>query len=290
MVHKKRTANKLADWLNSAKTSLQEVSENPSWEAQLLLSEVLDKPRAWIAAHPEFDLQNEQAARLDGMLRRVAGGEPLPYVLGRWQFYGLDVVLSPQVLIPRPETELLVQHALQWFTSHPQQRRCADIGTGSGCIAAALAVNVPDLLITALDISPEALNTARETLQLNGVLQRVRLEQSDLLQRLEQDVDVLCANLPYIPTRTLEHLAVLEHEPRLALDGGEDGLRLIERLMAQIFARRQSPCLLLFEIEASQGASSAALARRCFPRALINVLTDPAGRQRLLRIEALQAC
>ncbi len=117
--------------------------------------------RSWVLAHPELSLTIDQQDQLKEWLQRLGSGEPLPYVLGEWEFYGLDFFLSPAVLIPRPETELLVERALGWLKEHPGCSRAADVGTGSGCIAIALAANCPDLSVTASDISFEALRVAR---------------------------------------------------------------------------------------------------------------------------------
>ncbi len=122
-----------------------------------------------------------QLERYESLTRRLEFGVPLPYIIGHWEFYGLDFTLSPAVLIPRPETELLVEHALHWLVEHPVRRRILDVGTGSGCIAVSLAVNCPDARILASDISLEALLVARQNVLRHGVSDRVQLLQCDLL-------------------------------------------------------------------------------------------------------------
>lgn len=271
-------------WLAEAKKRLQH-SETPGLEAQLLLARVLSRPRASVLAHLDQDLNADQLAQLDGYLVRLEAGEPLPYLLGEQEFYGLKIKVNPGVLIPRPETELLVDTALNWLRGHPGKRRAVDIGAGSGCIAAALAAHIPDLRILAVDNSLAALHTAKENLSHLGLLERVQLVQSDLLTCIGTPFDLVCANLPYIPTEVLLGLSVACHEPLSALDGGVDGLDLIRRLLADARRWTAPGGLLLLEIEAGQAESAQALARQACEASQIEIATDLAGHARLLKIQ-----
>ncbi len=190
----------------------------------------MDRPRSWVMAHPEASLTSRRAAELEALVARLENGDPLPYVLGRWEFFGLEFEVTPDVLIPRPETELLVERAIAWLQAHPDQRHAADVGTGSGCIGIALAANVPDLQVMASDISAEALKMARRNAMNNGVEPRMEFLCCDLFPP-EAEFDLIVANLPYIPTKTLHKLPIFGREPTLALDGGTDGLDLIRRLL-----------------------------------------------------------
>jgi release factor glutamine methyltransferase len=277
--------NTLSEWLELLRRSLAQVSDTPSLDGQVLLAQVLERPRAWVMAHPQAEPNQEQAARLQSQLRRLEAGEPLPYVLGHWEFYGLDFQLNPAVLIPRPETELLVDQARTWLQANPGHNQAADVGTGCGCIAVSLAAHHPDLRVTASDVSVAALETARKNAARHGADRRVRFVQADLLEALVGPFDLICANPPYIPSAKLLKLEVFQHEPRLALDGGLDGLALIRRLLAQAPHKLAPGGLLLMEIEESQGSQVLALASRSFPSARPQVLPDLAGRQRLLRVE-----
>ncbi len=136
-------------------------SETPALDAQVLLAHLSGKNRAWLLAHPEATLSQGQQAALTVAVARLQSGEPLPYILGHWEFYGLDFTINADTLIPRPETELLVEQALAWLRARPGLRTAADIGTGSGCIAVSLAAHIPDLQITATDISTAALKIAQ---------------------------------------------------------------------------------------------------------------------------------
>src|SRR5512143_2162838 len=151
--------------LEATAARLSTVSESPQLDAQVLLAYVLDKPRTWVLAHPDSAPEPEAALKLEPMLRRLEQGEPLPYVLGHQEFFGLDFELTPDVLIPRPETELLVEKALAWLEAAPERRTVADVGTGSGCIAVSLATRLPDLHVLATDISMAALRVARRNAQ-----------------------------------------------------------------------------------------------------------------------------
>lgn len=271
--------------LKETRQQLKQASDTPGLDAQVLLAHVLGKSRAWILTHPEFELAPEQTGKLKDGVKRLVSGEPLPYVLGHWEFFGLDFIVTPDVLIPRPETELLVEVALKWLEKHPSRRRAVDVGTGSGCIAVSLAVHTPELQIVATDISVAALEVARRNAKLHHVDDQITFVQCDLLPERTLRFDLLCANLPYIPTETLMNLSVYQSEPSLALEGGPQGLTLIRRLLQNGSDRLASGGLILLEIEASQGESAAAEARANLPAASIEVMADLAGRDRLLKIE-----
>lgn len=260
-------------------------------EGQVLLAHVTGRSRSWLLAHPEASLTPEQEAALEAATRQLRAGIPLPYILGHWEFFSLDFVVSPDVLIPRPETELLIETALAWARIHPPlgpRYRFIDIGTGPGIIPITLAVHLPSAEIIATDISPAALSVARRNANKHGVERRIRFIEADLFDSerstvdgLPSNVDILTANLPYIPTETLQTLEIYGREPTLALDGGPDGLQLISRLLDQITARAVSARLILLEIENRQGRAVEALARQHFPAADIQIKKDLAGHDRL---------
>jgi release factor glutamine methyltransferase len=275
-------------------TTVQSVLANspkkiPRLDRQILLAHVLGQPRAWVTAHPEAALTEEQTREWKAALAHLRRGVPLPYVLGRWEFFGLEFIITPEVLIPRPETELLVETALSWIRQPGSAiRTCIDIGTGSGCIAVALAVHAPSLALTATDISPEVLAIAHANAVKHGVADRIELHTADLWDSpalADWRFDLLVANLPYIPSWTLRTLEVYGREPSLALDGGTDGLDLIRRLLKTAPAHLTPGGALLLEIEASQGKSALELASKAFPQAKIHVLPDLSGHDRLLTIQ-----
>jgi len=260
-------------------------SEDPALEAQVLLSHVTGKPKAWLLAHPEHLLNPEEEEALQNGLKRLQEGDPLPYLLGHWEFYRLNFRITPAVLIPRPETELLVEAAIEWLRIHPRRRRVIDVGTGSGVIAVTLAVQEYNLVVYASDISIEALKVAGSNAIQHQVQEKIRFFQADLLTCLGSPVNLICANLPYIPTQTLHSLPVYGREPTMALDGGADGLRLIRRFLQDAPHCLAPGGLLLMEIEERHGPAVCSLAETSFPKGQIAVLHDMAGKDRLLRVE-----
>jgi release factor glutamine methyltransferase len=262
-------------------------SESASLDAQVLLAHILSRPRSWIMAHLEEILTTNSVNELQRALQRLEKGEPLPYILGHWEFYNLDFYVTPDVLIPRPETELLVEHALHWLAEHPNRRQAVDIGIGSGCIAVSLAANQPDLSMVAVDISWRALQVARRNISRYQLNQRVSLLQSDLAEALlparpDQRFDLICANLPYIPDGTLESLGKLRWEPQIALTGGASGTILIERLLQRVPDLLSPGGLLILEIESSLGENVRSLVQSTLPQATVQVLPDLAGLDRLV--------
>lgn len=270
---------------------LTRLSDTPALDASVLLAHILQKPRTWVMVHPKLKLTADQKKQLDDSIRRLEGGEPFPYVLGHWEFFGMEFVVTPDVLIPRPETELLVERALAWLKEFPSRKAVVDVGTGSGVIAVSIAVNVSGVNILATDISPHALKVAQKNAVRLDVLQQIDFMQCDLLPerttplRRERRFDLICANLPYIPTKTMYSLAVFGREPTLALDGGDDGLDLIRRLlhMAPDWLARNG--MILLEIESTRGTQALRLASELFPEAAIHLHQDLAGLDRLLEIQ-----
>jgi release factor glutamine methyltransferase len=271
--------------LNELGERLERVSDTAGLDAQVLLAHITGKPRSWILAHLEESLHRDSIIRLVEAVERLEQGEPLPYILGRWEFYGLDFIVSRAVLIPRPETELLVDNAIRWLEAHSQKNQAADVGTGSGCIAVALAVKNPNLRILAADISWDALQIASQNIERHGVADQVYPVRCDLLTPVGTKLDLICANLPYIAEETLAGLDVFRREPALALAGGRDGLDLIRRFLEGAVDLLHSKGLLLAEIEASQGEAVKKLAEQNFSEASIEILQDFSGHDRLLKIE-----
>lgn len=283
---KTNNSDDLKSWLQNARKRLEASIELPGLESQILAAHVLKKPRAWVLAHGDFQPDAAAFQALNTLLMRRLQGEPLPYLIGEWEFFGLSFRVSPAVLIPRPETELLVEQALAWLEAHPARRRAADIGTGSGCIAVSLAKNVPGLQITAADRSPQALYIARQNTARHAVSNQVFLLQADLLTPFGRAFDLVCANLPYIPSGKIADLEVAAHEPLQALDGGADGLDLIRRLLLDAKQVVRPGGALLLEIEAGQGELAAQCARQILADAAsIQILNDLSGKPRLLKIQ-----
>lgn len=269
---------------------LASISDTPALDASVLLAHIIDKPRTWVIAHPALSLTSEQQTNLRAALEELERGEPLPYILGHWEFFGLNFEITPDVLIPRPETEILVEKAIAWLQASPERRTIADVGTGSGAIAVTLAMHVQHAYILATDISLPALKVAKRNAIKFDVAGRIDFVQCDLLpphhDPLPTDLhfDLICANLPYIPAKTLQTLTVFGKEPTIALDGGEDGFSLIRRLL-KIAPEWLAPNgMILLEIEDSLGNQALSLAYDSFSESTIHLHQDLTGRDRLLEI------
>ncbi len=266
-------------------------SDTPALDAQTLLAYLLGLSRSQIVAHPERPLSAGQQAEIAEILQTLQEGTPLPYILGEWEFYNLTFHITPDVLIPRPETELLVEHALRWLQAHPGRRRMADVGIGSGCISITLAYHVPQLYVLGTDISRPALRVAQKNIYRHRVTRQFDLLQADLLPPASpylgrsQKFDLIVANLPYIPSQTLQGLVVSRHEPRVALDGGPDGLALIRRFLSLVPPWLAPGGVLMLEIEATKGPDTLALAYDIFSDMRVQLHQDLQGRARLLVVQ-----
>jgi release factor glutamine methyltransferase len=223
-------------------------------DVDLLLSDLLERPLSWLLAHGETPMD---AGPLDVLLARRYGGEPLQYIRRRTEFYSREFYVDDRVLIPRPETELLVEAALEHA---PRGGRVIDIGSGSGCIAITIERERPDLHVASVDRSVEALAVAsinRERLQ-----SRVTLAASDLLSAIDGTFDVIVSNPPYVPLGEYEELAVEVriHEPRIALTPGPTGMEIIEQIFDQARVRLAPHGRLILEVGYGQEATIRELA------------------------------
>jgi release factor glutamine methyltransferase len=249
---------------------------SPRLTMELMLAEIMQKTRMQLYLEYDQTVEEPVLERLRPLVKRRAEGEPLEYLLGVTTFAGHRVQITPDVLIPRPETEILFQAAAELIES--EGLPVLDVGTGSGILALALAKKFPQLEIFGTDISPAALAQARRNTE--GI-SNIRLLESDLLdsQSLPERFQMILANLPYIPTGQINGLMrEVRHEPRLALDGGADGLDLIRRLISQSAGLT---CFLALEFGDGQANEAKTLCERaCY--ALIRVLPDFTERERIL--------
>ena len=260
----------------------------PASTARQLLSVATSRPREWLLAHDDETLPEAQARALETLLARVAAREPLAYVLGERGFHGLTLKIDPRALIPRPETEMLVDLALAAVRALPAGAAVIDVGTGSGAAAIAIALGAPTARVIACDVSADALSLARENAERLGA--RVSFVESDLLSNVPDMAPIVVANLPYVTREEIDMLPpeIQAHEPRVALDGGTDGLDLVRRLLAQLSAepaRRAALRHVWLEVGASQGPAALALARAAFPDARTRILQDLARLDRVIAIE-----
>jgi release factor glutamine methyltransferase len=274
----------VAEALQRARGALSASRDTAAVEARLLVAEAAGRPTAWVLAHPEALLEERRVEWLEEALGRCAGGEPLPYVLGWWEFYGRRFRVTPDVLIPRPETETLVEHTLSRLRPSPQPLRFLDVGTGSGCLAVTLVAETPTAHALGVDTSGPAVRLARANAAAHGVGDRVDWVQGDLVSAVGGRWDVIVANLPYIPRHRLAQLEVARHEPILALDGGEDGLQVVRRLILALPRVLRSGGFAAFEIDEGQAETLVPLAEREIPGAKVDVHDDFWGRERFLTV------
>jgi release factor glutamine methyltransferase len=278
--------------------------DTPRLDAEVLLAHGLGISRAALLARLTEPLPAIARATYTDLINRRLRHEPIAYLTNRQAFYGLDFYVDRRVLIPRPETELLIERTIEIaaprgypglriadlpFTIHHSQINIADVGTGSGCIAVALAVHLRQAMIYAIEVSREAMEVARINIERHEVGDRVRLVASDLLRDLEAKIrfDIIVANLPYVSEPELAELprSVWDYEPvEWALEAGPDGLDPIRRLLAQAHMRLNPGGVILLEIGAKQSTAASELARQRFPEATVRVLPDLAGLDRILEI------
>jgi release factor glutamine methyltransferase len=253
----------------------------PALDADVLLAHALDVPKEVLVAHPEIELTADEGARFDALVGRRADGVPVAYLRGFKEFYGLRFAVDPRVLVPRPETEALVEAVRAYAGGRPLT--VVDVGTGSGAIAVALGVSAPTLRIIATDVSAAALGVARENAAAHGA--QVDLRQGDLLAPVTERVDVVAANLPYLRDDALEELVgertSLAFEPRVATAAGPDGLALIRRAIADLPRVLAPDGATFFECDPPQVPE---VVRLLSPLGTTDVITDLAGLDRVVRM------
>lgn len=274
----------LARWLVKARCALSGRTTTPFLEAQVLAAYVLGTTKEWVIAHSDKTITPQENKRLSQTLDELASGVPLAYITGRTEFFGLPFQVTPDVLIPRPETELLVENAINWLNRNSETRFALEIGTGSGCIAIAIAKHSPNLQLIATDRFWLPLAVAQENIRFHNLQDRIALLQADLLQGIRGQFDLLIANPPYIPTKTLSNLQVARNEPLTALDGGEDGLFFIREIIRNAPQILKPGAMILLEVEETLGSLIQELAIQSLPSSSLDLLPDYAGCPRVLKI------
>ena len=277
----------------ASKTLVAHAIEDAPLEAELLLMHLLGIDRAKLYARLDEELSPYEEHALAQFVNRRLSHEPIAYIIGHREFFGHDFHVAPGVLIPRAESELLVEQALEQIEptgeklSTPEKgEKIAEIGTGSGAIAISLALLLPKAKIYATDISPRALEVAGANLEKHGVQDRVHLLQGDLLDPLPEPVDIIIANLPYIRDEELNELSaeIRTYEPIVALHGGRDGLDKVRQLLCRAGEKLRPGGLILLEIGPGQGPALTAWAKDLFPGARVELVNDLSGRERVLRV------
>jgi release factor glutamine methyltransferase len=273
--------------VNAATQRLEEAGVSTArLDAQVILAHVLGVGRSWLFAHFEYALDDAQANEFTELIARRVKHEPVAYLIGRKEFYGIELQVDRRVLIPRPETEMLVDAALVLAANQsPAPISVADVGTGSGAIALAVAANAENARIYAMDVSRDALAVAASNTARLDSRGQVTLLHGDLLESLPEAVDVIVANLPYVTRadfRTLD-ADIRNYEPQLALEAGERGLDIIARLLQQVPSRLCPGGSVILEIGYNQGQAVLDLLADILPQALhADVHKDYQGRDRMV--------
>lgn len=254
------TIKRLLEWITEYLTG--KGVDSPRLCAELLLCHVLGMQRIELYVHFDKAVQKPQLDALRDLVKRAGQHEPVAYLVGRWEFYSLSFQVSPDCLIPRPETELLVERAIQFLRKRPAPYQVLDICAGSGCIAAAIAKNVPQAQVVASDICDKALSIAAANVQALGVADRVRLLRGDVYDPIVAELDApafdaIVANPPYVSDAEFAALAknVKDYEPAVALRGGKDGLDVCRKIVRRAAEFLKPDGALFLEIGFSQGAA-----------------------------------
>lgn len=255
--------------------------EDTALESELLLRHALKISRVQLYLDLSRELSPKQEETFWRLVKRRLNGEPAAYITGHREFYGFDFYVAPSVLIPRPESELLVEKALN-LAHHRNISTIAEIGTGCGAIAISLALNLPEAKIYASDISAPALKVALFNCQKHGVASRICLLQGDMLDPLPEPVDLIVANLPYVRESELPPTGPVSFEPILALNGGPEGMEKIHRLCQQAGSKLRPQGCLLLEIGQGQGKAVTSSLYSLFPSARIEVASDLSGIERVV--------
>ena len=256
-------------------------------EAEVMLMNVMRMQRHDLFSQQETEVSPQQEQALAAIMERRLKREPLAYILQYKEFYGINLLVNPDVLIPRPETECMVEHALfmALMGMETPQLVVADVGTGTGAIAINLALHLPAAHIYAMDNADAVLDVAAYNIRAHNVADRVTLGKGDLLEPAPEPVDLILANLPYIPTDRIPTLQPeIRWEPRQTLDGGPDGLDLIRRLLAQAPDKLKEHGIILLELDPEQVPAVEELARQLFPEAETSVEKDLAQHDRIFVI------
>jgi len=257
--------------------------EDAPLESELLLRHTLKIDRVQLYLALDRELNPKQDETFWCLVERRLKDEPTAYITGHREFYGLDFHVDPAVLIPRPESELLVEKAINLVQQRPVFT-IADIGTGCGAIAISLAVNLPEARIYATDISAPALEVASLNCRKHGVADKICLLQGDMLAPLPEPVDLIIANLPYVMELELPRTGPVSFEPAVALNGGAAGLEKIRQLCQQVDGKLCPGGCLLLEIGQGQGQAVAALLQGLFPSAALEIIPDLRGIERVVNL------
>jgi release factor glutamine methyltransferase len=279
------TIREVLEW--TASFFREQKCDSPRLDAEILLAHVLKCPRIQLYVRYDVVLTDDQRSRMRELVRRRAAREPVAYLVGKREFFGLDFCVSPGVFIPRPETELLVVELVETLKEQPAAA-VLELCVGSGCVSVAALVNLPQIQVTAVELFPEVLKVARHNAKTHGILNRIEFCEGDLYAALPKPVlfDAIVCNPPYIETREIDELQpeVRLHEPHAALDGGLDGLDVVRRVLAGAGSHLHPGGRLLVELSPETVFVAAKIAEHNDELENVTVLRDDSGANRFLSV------
>lgn len=256
--------------------------ENSTLKAKILLANILNVKKEYLLIHSEEEIKQEDKIKYENCIKELIKGKPLQYITNKQEFMGLDFYVDENVLIPQPDTEILVEKAIE-ISKTTQKNKILDMCTGSGCIAISLAKKINNAQITAVDISNSALNVANKNAINNNVENKIKFINSDMFNNIEEKFDIIVSNPPYIETETINKLGIeVQNEPHLALDGGIDGLKFYKIISNNAFKYLNENGYLLLEIGYNQQNSVTQLLQDIGKYKNIETVKDLGGNYRVV--------
>lgn len=256
--------------------------ENSTLKAKILLANILNVKKEYLLMHSEEEIKQENKIKYENCIKELIKGKPLQYITNKQEFMGLDFYVDENVLIPQPDTEILVEKAIE-IAETTQKNKILDMCTGSGCIAISLAKKINNTQIIAVDISNNALNVANKNAINNNVENKIKFINSDIFNNIEEKFDIIVSNPPYIETETINKLEIeVQNEPHLALDGGIDGLKFYKTIANNAFKYLNENGYLLLEIGYNQQNSVTQLLQDIGKYKDIETVKDLGGNYRIV--------
>ena len=256
--------------------------ENSTLKAKILLANILNVKKEYLLIHSEEEVKQEDKIKYENCIKELIKGKPLQYITNKQEFMGLNFYVDENVLIPQPDTEILVEKAIE-IAETTQKNKILDMCTGSGCIAISLAKNINNVQITAVDISNNALNVANKNAINNNVENKIKFINSDMFSNIKEKFDIIVSNPPYIETETINKLEIeVQNEPHVALDGGIDGLKFYNIIANNAFEYLNENGYLLLEIGYNQQESVTQLLQDTGKYKNIETIKDLGGNYRVV--------
>ena len=263
-------------------------------DAEILLLEAINPiknniDKSWLCARPEYELNKNRQKKFENFVKRRLKGEPIAYIISRKEFFGLNFYVDKRVMVPRPETEIIIEKIIKDAEQHKHFLNIIDIGTGSGCVSIALAKNIPCSKIYAIDISKKAIKVAKINAKKNKIFSRIKFLKGNLLEpiqklKIKNHPTIIIANLPYLKTKDIKKNIGLTYEPIISLDGGKDGLEKIKEFIIQLKKINFNIFECWLEINPEQTDNLNHFIKKNLDKAKIKIVKDLSGQNRFLKI------